>query len=561
MPINIKELTLMSKDLKILYVEDNESARMSTLRLLQNFFTKITTAIDGQDGLEKFKAEKIDLIITDINMPNLNGLDMAYKIKQDSPDIPILMISAHNDTQYFLKAIELDIDGFIIKPLIIEQFTKVLYKIVQRINLLVMSENYKKYLENEVKDKNAEIEHKLYFDDLTNLLSRYSFNQDISKSNKPIVILIDIDKFKLINEVYGSAIGSKVLQEFAKSIGISVDDKLCNIYRLSANEFAIVNNKKYIEPDQYKILIDKLIKKLHNLKIIVDDNIITVNITIGVSIVEENNYESAKIALDYAKKYKKPFMIFSSEIDHRKESISILKCRDDISLAINEQRVSAVYQPIVNTQGEIVKHETLMRLKEKDTLKLISPFHFLDVAIKTRLYEELSSTIIFKALHKLSISKHILSINFTYSDIKNSALMQEIEDFLLANKDVGQRAVFEITESESIESYNDVKSFIKRFREYGVEIAIDDFGSDFSNFEYILEIEPDYLKIDGSLVKDIDTDHRAYTLIEAIVQFSHKLGIKVIAEYVHSEVIFNMLKKLDVDEYQGFYFSEPVEMI
>ena len=210
MPINIKELALMSKGLKLLYIEDDEFSRKTMHRLLKGFFANITIAVDGRDGLEKYKVGEFDLIISDINMPNLNGLDMIDAIKKDSPNIPVLILSAYSDSEYFLKAIELDIDGFIIKPLVAEQFIKALHKIVQRINLLAMSEKYKKNLEDEVEDKNAEIEHKLYFDDLTDLLSRHSFNKDLSKSNKPIVILIDIDKFKVINEVYGNAIGSNV---------------------------------------------------------------------------------------------------------------------------------------------------------------------------------------------------------------------------------------------------------------------------------------------------------------------------------------------------------------
>jgi len=198
-----------------------------------------------------------------------------------------------------------------------------------------------------------------------------------------------------------------------------------------------------------------------------------------------------------------------------------------------------------------------MRLKEEDNTILMCPYYFLDVAIKTRLYDSLSSIIIFKALHEASTTDNVFSINFTYSDIKNSSFIQKIENFLIEHNKVGKQLVFEITENESIESYEEVKSFILRFRKYGVKIAIDDFGTGFSNFEYILEVEPDYLKIDGSLVKDIDTNTRSFTLVEAIVQFSHKLGIKVIAEFVHSKVIFDMLNELHVDEYQGYYFSEP----
>jgi EAL domain-containing protein (putative c-di-GMP-specific phosphodiesterase class I) len=215
----------------------------------------------------------------------------------------------------------------------------------------------------------------------------------------------------------------------------------------------------------------------------------------------------------------------------------------------------------VNRDGKVMKYETLMRLRDKDTNKLITLNYFLDIAVKTGLYSALSRYIIFEGLWRLDTSEHNLSFNFTYADIINKTLLNEIESFFITSPKLARRAIFEITESEIIEDYADMKSFIKQFRKYGVVFAIDDFWSGFSNFEYILEVEPDYLKIDGSLVKNIDTDKKAYILVRAIVDFSHRLGIKVIAEYVHSDIIFQMLKKLNIDEFQGFYFSKPLENI
>ena len=559
--VNLKELVDISHSLKLLYVEDDEDLRISTLKILKNFFKEIVTAVDGQDGVEKAKAQEFDLILSDINMPKLNGIEMVKIIKEKNPNIPVLMLSAYSDSDYFVEAIELDVDGYILKPLILEQFIKILFKIVQKISLLSINEQYQKNLESEVKKRNAEIEYKLYYDSLTNLLSRYSFFEDIKNLESPVVFLIDIDEFKVINEVYGSTIGSEVLKEFASFLDNAIEDKSYKKYRLSADEFAVVHIAKHTKPNKYEIFLEQLFRQLKNLKIKIDENIISVDVTIGLSMLENNSYDTAKIALDYAKKYKKKHVVYSSEIDNRKESSLTLKCRDDISLAIDEKRVVSVFHPIVNKVGQTIKHETLMRLREKDSSNLILPYLFLDVAIKTRLYEYLSSTIIFKALNVLNETNHMLSVNFTYTDIKNEKFIQEVEDFFITHQEVGKRAVFEITESESIENYSNMKEFIKRFRRHGVQFAIDDFGSGFSNFEYILEIEPDYLKIDGSLVKNIDRDSRSYTLVKAIVEFSHKLGIKVIAEYVHSKTVFDMLKELNVDEYQGFYFSEPLEEI
>jgi len=561
MAIDLAKLLLMSRDLKLLYVEDDEAARENTTFLLKNFFNDITLAVDGEDGLKKFQEGSFDLIITDIGMPRFNGLEMLEVIRKTDENIAIILLSAYSESDYFLQAIELEIDAFILKPIVHKQFIKTLKKVVEKINFFEKSENYHKNLEYEVQKRNAEIEHKLNFDTLTGLYSRHSFFKHIEELEAPIVMLIDIDKFKIINEVYGSNVGSKVLKLFATHLSLAVRDETCNLYRLSADEFAIVDTVKYIDPEKYEEIIRVLFQKLNNLALKIEKHIITVDISIGISTVEKNVYESAKIALDFAKKNQKAFMMYSTEIDHRSESSKTLKCRDIIASAIDNDRVIAVFQAIVGRDAKVIKHETLMRLKEENTLKLMTPFYFLDVAFKTRLYEHLSSIVIFKALHILSITEKILSINFTYMDIKNSELLEKIETYLTTYHGMGKRIVFEIVENEDMKNYDDVKDFIKRFRQYGVKIAIDDFGSGFSNFEHILEIEPDYIKIDGTLVKDIDSDKRAYTLVEAIVEFSHKLGITVIAEYVHSETIFNMLKVLGVDEYQGFYFSEPKEML
>ncbi|MEA1892076.1 MAG: EAL domain-containing protein [Campylobacterota bacterium] len=527
----------------ILYVEDDEGIREQLINFLKYFSSELYTAMNGQDGLELYHKHKPDIVVSDIQMPIMDGIEMLSSIKKVNERQYAIFTTAFNDSDYLMEAIELQVDGYILKPIDLGKLEAKIEAIIEHI-----------YLKKELKKK-------IYSDYLTELSSRYAFFEDIHTQEVPVVFLVDIDKFKVINEVYGSDIGSKVLVAFAKELEKIVAGESYKLYRISADEFAIVDKVEHVDTQKYEIFIEKLLSNLDNLQLDIDDNIVTVDITLGISTTEHNGYESAKTALDYAKAHKKPFMMFTSAIDHKAESLKILKIKNEISLAIDEQRVKAVYQPIVNQEGKILKYETLMRLQKKESDALIAPLYFLDVAIKTRLYENLSSTIIFRALQHLAQSEDTLSINFTYSDIANKAFVHKIEAFLLEHKNVGRRAVFEITESESIENYDEVKSFIKRFRKHGVKIAIDDFGSGFSNFEYILEIEPDYLKIDGSLVKDIDTDKKSYTLVEAIVGFSHKLAIRVIAEYVHCEAIFEMLKELEVDEYQGFYFAQPLREI
>ncbi len=103
-----------------------------------------------------------------------------------------------------------------------------------------------------------------------------------------------------------------------------------------------------------------------------------------------------------------------------------------------------------------------------------------------------------------------------------------------------------------------MQSFIKEVRKYGVRIAIDDFGTGHSNFTNIIDIEPDYIKIDGSFIRNIHTDSKSYSLVKGIINSAKELNIKTIAEFVHSKEVFDVVKELGVDEFQGYYFSEPL---
>ena len=555
-----KDILDVTKTLKLLYVEDDVMARTSSLGLFNLFFTDITIATDGLDGLQKFQEDTFDIVITDINMPKMNGIDMLKKVRELDDSIALIFLSAHNEAEHLFEAIEINVDSYILKPLSKRNFTMAMSKICEKIQLKKQNDTYQLQLEAEVEKQTKELNYKLHFDDLTGLYNRYSFIEDIKNLETPVVFILDINKFKVINEIYGVSNGSYVLQKFSNFLLQFTEDKSYTVYRLSGDEFAFLDVTDIINTQQYEDDLTNLYRTLENFTIPVDDEYVSLEVTIGISTGQHDAFECAKIALEFAKQHKKPYEMYSYTIDKRKEEQNTLLWKDKIKSAINNNKIVPVYQGIVDKNQNLIKHETLMRLQDIDDT-LVSPYFFLDISIKTGLYRRLSSHIIFSTLEILKDSSRILSINFSYADITNKQFLDEIEEFLIQNPVVGTRVVFEILESENIGNYVVLKKFLQRFRRYGVLIAIDDFGSGFSNFEHILEINPDYLKIDGSLIKDIDTNTKSYILVSAIVEFSHKLGIKVIAEFVHSQTVFELLKELDVDEYQGFYFYEPNQVL
>lgn len=525
----------------ILYVEDDHCIREEIGRFLKRFCDEVYFARNGQEGLEIYLTHQPDIVITDIRMPVMDGIEMLQAIKQDNDKQFAIFTSAYSDTHYLLDAVELQVEGYIFKPIDLHKLKDKIESIVEQI----------------VTKK--ELQTRLYFDELTGLRNRFSFLEDLKKQDVNEIFLIDINNFHVINEVYGNRLGSEVLVAFAQKLNSLVELGNCQCYRVSGDEFALVNPVKCINESEHKDCIESILAKLDESHYHIEGHHIAIGVTVGIAKEQENSYECAKSALEYAKKHQKLYTQYSSDIDKKDQSSRTLKIKDEIVDAIREKRIQAVYHPITDG-SEAVKYEALMRLRGRDG-KLIAPWYFLDIALKTRLYPQLSEMIIFQALDKIKQTEHTISINLNYSDTTNFPLLESIETYLLENEGVGERLIFEVLESEHIESYNNIKAFTKRFRKLGVKIAIDDFGSGFSNFEHILELEQDYLKIDGSLVKAIDTDEKSRTLVEAIVSFSHKLGIRVIAEHVHSQEILEILQALNVDEYQGFYFSEPVEDI
>ncbi len=184
----------------------------------------------------------------------------------------------------------------------------------------------------------------------------------------------------------------------------------------------------------------------------------------------------------------------------------------------------------------------------------------MDDISNTALYFDITKTMIRKSCEVFKNRKEDFSINFSYKDLHNedikSYLIEQIEKYNLQN-----RVIIELLETEAMEDFKEVVKFIKEMHPYGIKIAIDDFGTGYSNFSYLADIKPDYLKIDGSLVKTIDKNKRYYTIVKHVNAFAHDLGIQTIAEFVHNEEVYNTLKEIGIDAFQGYYFAEPKEKI
>ena len=557
------------KTLTILYIEDEISLQEDIYQNILPFVKKIFRASDGEEGLALYIKEKeeIDLIISDILMPKMNGIEMIDAIRNIDLEIPVLYTTAFNDSDYMKKTIDQSIISYILKPIDIE----LLLKGIEKASLKIENERLKTTLKTinhnleekialktkELQQQNKKLYEQLYTDNITSLLNRKALLRDIQKLLNPILIIIDIDAFKSINDIYGEHIGNLVLIEVGSLLKTFTQDKHQELYRTGADTFVLLKDDT-LDTFKCEHFATSIIDVINKNPITIQDYTISIriNVTLGISNKKIDTLETADMALKKAKIDRLPFLLYRDEYNLDKEYQNDIKWTRIIKRTLEENSVVPYYQAIVDKEQNIVKYESLMRIVENDNI--YSPFLFLDIAKKVKLYPQLEKMMILKTLEKTKEHHINISINVSIEDIINNSFIDFIENELIT-LDIAALITFELLESESITDYEKVIDFINKVKKLGCKIAIDDFGSGYSNFAYLLKLRPDYIKIDGSLVKNIHTDTNSYLITKTINDFAHNLGIKTIAEFVHCKEVFEILQSLDVDEYQGFYFSEPAE--
>jgi len=224
---------------------------------------------------------------------------------------------------------------------------------------------------------------------------------------------------------------------------------------------------------------------------------------------------------------------------------------------VEDSNVLPYVQPIFDAKGlNVSKYECLMRLKNTKNNEVLSVFSYLQTAKKIKLYEPMMTMMIEKSLKLFCHKDFEFSLNLCYEDISN----MEFRNFIyekIQSCSKPQNIIFEILESDFIEDFTVVEDFALRVRKLGCKIAIDDFGSGYSSMENILKLKPEFIKIDGSLIKNIDESSESKTIVKNIINMAKELNSKTIAEYIHSKEVYEVTKNLGVDYLQGFYLGEP----
>jgi len=406
--------------------------------------------------------------------------------------------------------------------------------------------------------KTEELKRNLRLDSLTNIGNRYKLIEDVSKSVNPCISILDIVSFSDVNDFFGYKTGDNVLKIVARKIEeLLIDKENYKVYRDHSDTFCIVAQNE--DRDKFIKNIDEISKTIGKVPIVIKSRELYVQLSYVFSFEsKENLLETANIIKRYSQANKN-IIIYDKALELEKDYEKNIFWTLKIKKALDEDKIVPYFQPIYNLKtSKIEKYEALVRLIDGNNV--ISPYYFLDISKKSKQYLQLTKTMIQKTFDYFKDKDFEFSINLTFEDIKSEYISSFIIELLKEYK-IGHRVVFEIVESEEIDNFRKVNEFFVTIREYGCKIAIDDFGSGYSNFEYLAKLNVDYIKIDGSLIKDILINKSSQNIVSMLVNFAKGQKVKTIAEFVSNKDILNKVRELGIDYVQGYYIKEPIASI
>jgi len=402
-------------------------------------------------------------------------------------------------------------------------------------------------------------------DPLTQTYNRNYMRELLQKINIDAyqIMMCDIDYFKHINDNYGHKAGDEVLTKTAHILNTEIRPEDILI-RFGGEEFLIFIKRHKKQDNLAYNIAQRIRKKVEETHFNYEDKEIHITLSIGITCQPEH-FKSIAEAIKHAdemlyiaKREGRNTVVSTTTHTTKKVQKSDKKTINEVKEALEEKRIICYFQPIFETQSQkILKYEALVRLREKDG-SITPPAAFLENVMYTNIYNDLTKTVlesVFEHIQKRQVS---ISINLNFSDILDNTIYQLIIDELQSHKSDAPWLIVELLEYEILSETSElVKERLMKIKSFGVKIAIDDFGSGYSNYTMFQALPIDILKIDGSLIKDLDRSKTSRILTESIVLLAKELGIRTVAEFVHSKEILEEVKRLNIDEAQGFYLAKP----
>lgn len=417
----------------------------------------------------------------------------------------------------------------------------------------------------------AELEHQALHDALTGLPNRILLNDRveqcmITSSNTGqgfVLMLLDLDQFKTINDTLGHYHGDILLQQVGKHLKGVLKESV-TVARLGGDEFAVLLPNGNLEG---AITITKQILNSFEHTFIIEEHTISVRTSVGITIYPDHGEDvttlmrKADIAMYTAKKSGSGYAIYS--IDNDSNNINQVTLMNDLRIAIEDDSLMLYYQPKVNIQSGIVTDvEALLRWNHPK-YGFIPPDEFIPYAEQNGLIKQLTLWVLNQALkqckewHNKGVYLGV-AVNISTKNLQDKNLPEQVLKLLGKWNLSPSNLILEITESTLMVDPINATEVLRTLKEMGIKLSIDDFGTGYSSLAYLKNLPVDEIKIDKSFVMEMTHDNTDSMIVRSVIYIAHNLGLKVVAEGVENQLIWEMLSSLNCDTAQGYFMSRPI---
>jgi len=568
---------------KILVCDDDFNVRLLTRQCLEAENMVVVEAADGPEAIDVFMRERPDLVFLDVEMPGMTGLEVCKRLRKmpQGESIPIMIVTGSDDRQSIDQGFEAGATQYKTKPVnwsLLSRDVQYMLRASNAFNSLKRQEDRLRYL--------------AYYDPLTSLPNRRSFNEQLNRILKrcrrhktnAALLFIDLDNFKRINDSIGHGRGDRLLVEIAKRLTVELrEDDAINYYsdnsaeddshtsnteiaRLGGDEFTVVlsdiPNAGQVERVAQRILAalsEPIALQSHNP---------VVTPSVGIALFPQDGEDpdtlvrNADTAMYAAKSQGRACFRFYDE-EMNAKAVEQLKMEEELRDAMQNNELELRYQPQVDTAtGDVVSMEALVRWKHA-TRGMVSPLDFITVAERTGQIIELGEWVMKEvARHcnywdSMGLPPFRVCVNISPLQFNQSDLPCSIGEFLRESGMQASRLELELTESAIMTDAQTNIEKLQQLKALGLELAVDDFGTGYSSLSYLKRFPIDTLKIDQSFVADLGTTDGA-AIVDAIIALSKTLNLRVIAEGIEEKEQLDYLVARGADLLQGYFFARPI---
>lgn len=601
----------------ILIVDDTAD----NLRLLSKTLSKegyqVRCAINGSMALLTIATKIPDLILLDVNMPDIDGFEVCRQLKQSgkTKDIPIIFISASGHIDDKLKAFESGGVDYISKPVQISELLSrvniqlnlqnLRNQLLQKNQLLEIEIHSRLTAETEIRQLNLDLEHRVkqrtselqaeveqrqemqkkleyiaWHDSLTGLPNRLwlvkKLEQLLSKVEKQpeakfTTIILDCNRFKIINDSLGRQAGDRLLKMVSDRLRSRISERGVEIIHFGEDKFAILLTQ--VTEESEAIAVAKSIQQSLALAFAIERRDIFITFNIGIVICDSSFtrpneiFRAADLAIQKAKSSSGHYYrVFDASIENN--TLEILEIETDLRIALKQEEFYLNYQPILNLDtGMITGFEALIRWNHPQK-GFISPAKFIPVAEQTNFILPLGMWILESACKQIreweqrlrgQYTDFTVSINISGKQFEQEDFIEQLDRIVAETGIEIKHLKLEITESLLMDNAENAERVFQQLRERKVQLAIDDFGTGYSSLSYLDRFPVDTLKIDRSFVSRLNEANQTSTIVKATLDLAHNLGFDVVAEGVETQHQVEQLKKWGCEFAQGYFYAKPLD--